>query len=859
MFEDVCSQPVFPKRTGSPALTPDRLELPAIIYRKLRALERALRTYVAADGLVTTLFALGSLFWFDLAIDRFFQPSWGVRLFLLLMMLAAFVAILRARIFRRLFAQLRDDQLAMVFERQVPRLNETLLTTVDLHDRIGEVHPVFWESTVREAAETIAQVNVHAMFKYRRLVARSLLAVLMLGAIAGFCFSFPETAGTWFSRNLLLSSREWPRISRIHVEGFGDDGRVRVARGDSFTMLVRAATSAALVPETVKILTGTRQAGFRTLVLDQFRLDQLDGTEYRTFAGTFTELLEPLDISVQAGDTRLDGFHIEVVPPPVLSDIRIIVGYPEYMRRPPAPPVRPTGRTIVPEGSGVSIEATVNKPLRKLGVSRDGGDPILVFEEHSSDARDRFEFELADLRDDTFLEFFLGDGDGLRNRHPIRLDFAVLKDNPPVVTARLVGIGSAVTPAAVLPIEGELTDDYGIDRVFYAYSVVRGHAATNADSKSATPESPGETGDVPTTDVPAAGAAPTHDTPKDAPKNTADFSGTRPIAEQVDRTTFPLNREFDVQELNLNPGDRLTLDIEAFDCYRLPGMETTGRQGVGDRWSLDVVSPEQLKTMLEVREITLRQRFEILIDEVKRTRILAEEFALDGQPAEPDDVKPENVNSEDVWPEERGENDVHEGGESEGQEEQERSVETAGERSELERQLAEQRRRERERISKAHAEAGIYNITRVLRDTQKETYEIGTISQAFLDIRREMFNNRILTPEIRQRIDDGIIEPIRSLLEKEFVDLDERLVVLNRLLEERETTIRSTTLRQRTDVLAQFDRILERMGAIRDNMLSMESYAEAIELLRVIIRQQEQLREETRQEKKDQLRNLLDP
>ncbi len=288
-------------------------------------------------------------------------------------------------------------------------------------------------------------------------------------------------------------------------------------------------------------------------------------------------------------------------------------------------------------------------------------------------------------------------------------------------------------------------------------------------------------------------------------------------------------------------------------------METTGRQGVGDRWSLDVVSPEQLKTMLEVREITLRQRFEILIDEVKRTRILAEEFALDAQPAEPDDVKPENVNSEDVWPEERGENDVHEGGESEGQEEQERSVETAGERSELERQLAEQRRRERERISKAHAEAGIYNITRVLRDTQKETYEIGTISQAFLDIRREMFNNRILTPEIRQRIDDGIIEPIRSLLEKEFVDLDERLVVLNRLLEERETTIRSTTLRQRTDVLAQFDRILERMGAIRDNMLSMESYAEAIELLRVIIRQQEQLREETRQEKKDQLRNLLDP
>ena len=50
--------------------------------------------------------------------------------------------------------------------------------------------------------------------------------------------------------------------------------------------------------------------------------------------------------------------------------------------------------------------------------------------------------------------------------------------------------------------------------------------------------------------------------------------------------------------------------------------------GISERWLLDVVSPEQLRAMLEARELVLRQRFEAIIQDVTETRdlLLGTEF-----------------------------------------------------------------------------------------------------------------------------------------------------------------------------------------------------------------------------------------
>jgi hypothetical protein len=77
------------------------------------------------------------------------------------------------------------------------------------------------------------------------------------------------------------------------------------------------------------------------------------------------------------------------------------------------------------------------------------------------------------------------------------------------------------------------------------------------------------------------------------------------------------------------------------------------------------------------------------------------------------------------------------------------------------------------------------------------------------------------------------------------------------VLSELEESSRPLALEERQKILMQFDVTLLKMGAIRDKMASMESFNEAMELLRSIIKQQQQLRNETMEERNRRLRNLL--
>jgi cell shape-determining protein MreC len=69
--------------------------------------------------------------------------------------------------------------------------------------------------------------------------------------------------------------------------------------------------------------------------------------------------------------------------------------------------------------------------------------------------------------------------------------------------------------------------------------------------------------------------------------------------------------------------------------------------------------------------------------------------------------------------------------------------------------------------------------------------------------------------------------------------------------------MRTAAREDRQKILALFDAALLKMTAIRDKMASMESFNEVIELLRSIIKQQQQLRNETIEERNKRLKDLL--
>src|SRR5690606_33320114 len=75
---------------------------------------------------------------------------------------------------------------------------------------------------------------------------------------------------------------------------------------------------------------------------------------------------------------------------------------------------------------------------------------------------------------------------------------------------------------------------------------------------------------------------------------------------------------FDVrEELELQPKQKLLLSIKASDTYAL---DEEPHIGSSQKFVLDVVTPEQLRLLLEGRELSLRRRFEQIIQERTESR-----------------------------------------------------------------------------------------------------------------------------------------------------------------------------------------------------------------------------------------------
>lgn len=791
--------------------------LPKIIQRKLRTFEKTLRTYVLIDGLATTIFGIILLLAVDFALDRFFEFSQGFRFFLFFVLIAAIGAIVWFRILRRILSRFKNDQIAMVFEHYIPQLNESLITSVQNTEKQGQtakrnvetIDPVLMDQTVRQAAESLQNVEIKRFFRYGRLTFRILAASLLVGVAAGVCNAFSETSELWFSRNVLLSNRDWPRRSKLIVEDF-KDGRIRIGRGDSFTLSVKADARMPLVPDAIRLRLGSNDSGYRTLILDQFQTDSKDAGNWRIFSYTFNELLETLAIQIRGADSTIGGLAIEVVPQPILTDIRLTQRFPDYMNRPERT-IPATGRLSIPDGTSVTISARSNKPLIEVRTLAQREKEVFFRREVIEDAFETVDVNLEELREDTQIEFLLEDIDQLRNRQPIRLDLSVIKDQLPIITARLDGIGSVVTPNALLPTLGEISDDYGLDKIRYRYHIER-NVSKDTDSKNMD-EDKSESTEVVIQVEP------------EKQEGTLVIEGLG-----KEQTQFALDSSFPLSLLNLHPGDKLTVGIEATDRFNLD-KEPNERIGLGPQWPLEIVTPERLRSLLEVREISLRQRFEVLIGEVERTRSLIEEIDLKPTEEQIKQADQLTLNGEPLSDDE--------------QEQRQAELET-------------KKKIILETITSEQSAAGQYNVSRSLRDTQKEVYDLKALIESFRLIRREMVNNQIFSDDVQQRIDRGIIDPMQNLVDLDFPETDRLTDLLGTTLTQQGKTLRPQAQNEQKTILDQFDLLVKKMQSIRDSMVTMESFNEVIEILRSIIKQQQQIRNETQEQKNQRLRNLLE-
>jgi hypothetical protein len=761
----------------------------------LSKLRWSVRAYMFLEGLGALVLWLGGAFLIGWLIDYgpvfcggSEMPRGARATFLVLALLGASVCVWWFWL-RRLFVPLPAASLALAVERRYPRFEESLVTSVEMHDR-GAESPLtadLLRQAEQRAHTLLDQVALGSLFHFAPLLRYATGALVWLLLLSGAARLAPSSLALATERLMLWSDNPWPRFAQIEMVGVEVSrtsheaqgipavqlpftaGQVTVGRGSNVRLKVRAATTAAVVPKNcvLRYVTADGQSGALTMKpwgrpQDGF---QLYVGDTKPLAG----ILSSLDCDVVGYDHRLRGYRIEVVESPAVSNVTMDLQYPAYMvdeqrsvRLPRTQePVRATNS--LPQATQVVLHVASSKPLAAVKIRQHDTQSLDPMADQRASEHRTFDpaagvttcsVSLGSLAANRTVEFLLVDQSGVIAERWFRVFLSAVPDDPPRCELNLQGIGSEITPDVQMPLAGSTTDDYGVARAWL-------------DVRSAL------------------------------------WQQELPLALQAGgalRTTLDFRqlRAADSAKV-LVPGEKLQLIARAHDHCDLQAEPNVG---ASEQFVLEVVTAEKLLAGLEAREIALRRRLEQIVGELTEMRdtlLLVKPGPVSVTPGSEPGGSPSAPN--------------------EGQEQ-------------LERQRA----------------LRLLRVQRGVQQLRKSQPEVLGVAESFLTIRAELINNRVDTPDREARLQNLIAQPLQALTATEFPQLEQTLTKLELLLDDASggQTLAREGIAQTNELLAKLEQILQKM-------LKLESYNEILELVRGILRDQEALREETRRQQKREL------
>ena len=696
-----------------------------------------MRLYVWVEGLCLGIVWLGLTFWAGLALDYLpvlagaNEMPLAARGVVLTIIAVGLAFILYRWVLRRSFVPLADRSLAVLLERRFSAFQDSLVTAVELTEHPDHAQlfdATMLQETSRHALVELPAARLSRLFNYGPLIRGVVGAAILMASVLALAAVQWEAWDTWVHRIYLLGDNTWPRRAQIEVVGVellgpedaGDrtadapliefrNRALKVAKGSNLRLRVRAYLGARVVPAVCTIYYRTADGERGRASMNRTKRSR---DEYQNFSYADKPLrgiLSTIQFDVLGADCRVRDYTIEVVDSPAMVVTELDCKFPAYLVDerlslwlPRTIPL--ANATQLPRGTDVTIRAQTNKPLERVELyNPDTKETTTLTITGAGDERQRFSYHVSDLQENLTLDVTLCDVDQVVTERPQRLFVPVVEDEAPRIDARLRGIGTAVTPDVMLPATGTITDDYAVAKTWF---------------------------DVETTAA---------STPQDQPKSqrrTWDFplgAGGRVEAVLDCRQWRSLT---DGPELK--PKDKLTLAIKAADKFNLGASGPN--VGSGDRYQLDVVTPETLLAMLESREIGLRRRFEQIVQEVTQCRDLIQRTAK--PPAAP------KLDPEDA---------------AVGKEPGEKQPDPA---------------KAAERVQSLR----LLRVQQAVQQARKSAQELLGVAIAFRDIREELINNRVDTEDRKKRLQEMIADPMQAAGETLFPELDRRLEVLERLL-----------------------------------------------------------------------------
>jgi len=586
----------------------------------------------------------------------------------LVLICCVLVYILYRWVLTRTFVRLRDHSMALLLERRYDEFHDSLLTSVEMSehpDHAAEFNEEMLDHTRAEAMANLESVHLSQVFDYRPIIWKLAVAVLLVGSIGVFALleqtrdAFPIS----IRRLYLLMDDPWPRKALVEVVGIemytyefegganpGDPGpkngppmprrrlvpfdenrQVLAAEGTSPVLVVRArvrkdvpfdavddSRNRMVKPDYCMAYFRTNQGSVRSRMLQRGG-EKENFQEYATEKEPLKNLQSSIRFDVRGYDYRVNNYEIKMVDSPAVFGVELERTLPDYLIN---EELNIFATYTLPWNPGSRVERGCKVIVK--GLAYDPEDPdtgvelsrVHVFDRESQQTttilldqaknKKMFEYEIPVHDRSLNLDFYLEDVNGQIIRQPYQFNLGVIEDKVPVVEASLKGIGPYITPNAILPIAGPVSDDHGIKRTWIDFELPMKEGA-----------------------------------PEDNQARTRSFELTLKnghLDESID-----LQKKARDNEMVLTPGDKISITIRAVDFYDL-GEEDTN-MGEGDKLDKEVVTPEALLIKLENREVNLRRRFEQIIMEMSQARDIlfrvktdTGEVDEDGRGVAPEDV-----------------------------------------------------------------------------------------------------------------------------------------------------------------------------------------------------------------------------
>ncbi|MFI4860835.1 MAG: hypothetical protein ACIAXF_09165 [Phycisphaerales bacterium JB063] len=431
---------------------------------RLSQLGSRIRRQIALDGFARSLCVLLGLLALSIVLDWWLELSRPIRIVYWLVTLAAAAHFLYHYALKPLSRKFGPIDLAQAIDNASgaqgdAKVAPRVATVLQLPDMLGDETATssnMIHSAVSRSYDSLAQekferhLNTSHMTACLAAVAGAILIPLGLAMLMQFAAN--GAFGTWASRWLMLTDTPYVRNTEITVLGLDDEGRFVIPKGEAATLRVRVSTRNGDEVRDVEVTTRPEGGRKRSEAMDRF-----EQSDYRfELAGTQV----PIRATVRSGDNDAE-FEIIPVDRPS-GTIQLFYTHPaDGVRRELRFDGTDGGLSLL-DLNAVELVITANVPIQTARYTDDipeeerpgaiepyGDDGTQFVIRWNHTKRERFRVELV------------SEQAGLVSQ-PLAISVGLKSDRAPRVRIQSTGVGTRITPNALIPLSADAKDDLGL-------------------------------------------------------------------------------------------------------------------------------------------------------------------------------------------------------------------------------------------------------------------------------------------------------------------------------------------------------------------------------------------------------------